>query len=104
MGERPLEQEDAVMSEPAVRGLPGWAAMLVGQVGYQVRLLTRTPRALWLAIFAPAGLLALRLGRISRFRLAAAVRPGSGPATCPLDGYPMPELGICPAIWVISLT
>jgi hypothetical protein len=46
--------------------------MIVGQVGYQVRLLTRTPRALWLAIFAPAGLLALRLGRISH--------PGTHPA------------------------
>jgi ABC-2 type transport system permease protein len=39
--------------------------MLAGQVGYQLRLLARTPRALWFAILAPAGLLALRLGRIS---------------------------------------
>jgi ABC-2 type transport system permease protein len=61
------------MGEPCGPGrLPGRAAMLVGQVGYQVRLLTRTPRALWLAIFAPAGLLALRLGRISH--------PGAHPA------------------------
>lgn len=39
--------------------------MLAGQVGYQLRLLTRTPRALWFAVFAPAGLLALRLGRLT---------------------------------------
>ena len=36
--------------------------MLAGQVGYQLRLLTRTPRALWFAMLAPAGVLALRLG------------------------------------------
>jgi len=66
------------MSEPAVRGLPGWAAMLVGQVGYQVRLLTRTPRALWLAIFAPAGLLALRLGRISHPGAHSAAHSAAG--------------------------
>lgn len=45
--------------------LPGIGLMLAGQVGYQLRLLTRTPRALWLAIFVPAALLALRLGRTS---------------------------------------
>jgi ABC-2 type transport system permease protein len=46
--------------------------MLAGQVGYQLRLLARTPRALWFAIFAPAGVLALRLGHISH--------PGGHPA------------------------
>jgi ABC-2 type transport system permease protein len=45
--------------------LPGIGPMLAGQVGYQLRLLARTPRALWFGVFAPAALLALRLGRIS---------------------------------------
>jgi ABC-2 type transport system permease protein len=39
--------------------------LLAGQVGYQLRLLARTPRALWFGVLAPAGVLALRLGRIS---------------------------------------
>ena len=46
--------------------LPRAGLMLAGQAGYQLRLLTRTPRALWFAIFAPAGVLALRLGHVSR--------------------------------------
>ncbi len=46
------------------RPLPGIGSVLAGQVSYQLRLLARTPRALWFAIFAPAGLLALRLGHI----------------------------------------
>jgi ABC-2 type transport system permease protein len=49
----------------AAARLPSIGLMLVGQAGYQLRLLTRTPRALWFAIFAPAGVLALRLGHIS---------------------------------------
>jgi ABC-2 type transport system permease protein len=47
------------------RRLPGAGPMLAGQVGYQLRLLVRTRRALWFAVFAPAGLLALRLGQLS---------------------------------------
>lgn len=54
---------------------PRIAAMLAAQVGYQLRLLSRTPRALWLAIFAPAGVLALRLGGISH--LDSHPRPSS---------------------------
>jgi ABC-2 type transport system permease protein len=45
--------------------LPRIGLMLAGQAGYQLRLLTRTPRALWFAVFAPAGVLALRLGHVS---------------------------------------
>jgi ABC-2 type transport system permease protein len=63
---------EPVYGNQAAGRLPGPAVVLARQVGYQVRLLTRTPRALWLAIFAPAGLLALRLGRIGH--------PGGHPA------------------------
>ena len=49
----------------AAARLPSIGLMLAGQAGYQLRLLTRTPRALWFAIFAPAGVLALRLGHTS---------------------------------------
>jgi ABC-2 type transport system permease protein len=50
---------------PTEGRLPGIGRMLTGQAGYQLRLLTRTPRALWFAIFAPAAVLALRLGHVS---------------------------------------
>jgi ABC-2 type transport system permease protein len=53
--------------------LPGMMPMLAGQVGCQLRLLARTPRAVWFGLFAPAGLLALRLGRIGH--------PGPGTAS-----------------------
>jgi ABC-2 type transport system permease protein len=52
------------VAAPAGR-LPGTWRLLAAQAGYQLRLLMRTPRALWFAIFAPAGVLALRLGHIS---------------------------------------
>jgi ABC-2 type transport system permease protein len=49
--------------------------MLAGQVGYQLRLLARTPRALWFGVFAPAAVLALRLGRISHPGGHTAISP-----------------------------
>jgi ABC-2 type transport system permease protein len=52
------------VAAPAGR-LPGTGRLLAAQAGYQLRLLMCTPRALWFAIFAPAGVLALRLGHIS---------------------------------------
>ena len=74
----PPERGGIVGEVRAAGRRPGRAVMIVGQVGYQVRLLTRTPRALWLAIFAPAGLLALRLGRIGHPRGSlTASSPGS---------------------------
>ena len=65
----------AVRAAPAAARLPGIPAMLAGQVGYQLRLLSRTPRALWLAIIAPAGVLALRLGGIGHHQ---GGHPGPG--------------------------
>jgi ABC-2 type transport system permease protein len=51
--------------------------VLAGQVGYQVRLLVRNPRALILSLLMPGLLLALRIGRVSHSGqqavLAAAV-------------------------------
>jgi len=55
--------------------LPGIGLMLAGQVGYQLRLLARTPRALWFGVLAPAGVLALRLGRVSHPGGHTAVSP-----------------------------
>ncbi|HEY3036709.1 MAG TPA: ABC transporter permease [Streptosporangiaceae bacterium] len=60
----------------AAARLPGIGLVLAGQAGYQLRLLTRTPRALWLAIFVPAGVLALRLGHTSD----VGSHPGAGSA------------------------
>jgi ABC-2 type transport system permease protein len=54
----------AELADHLRRPLPAIGSVLAGQVSYQLRLLARTPRALWFAIFAPAGLLALRLGHI----------------------------------------
>lgn len=69
---------DAVAA-PAAAGhpgrLPGIGPMLAGQVGYQLRLLARTPRALWFGVFAPAAVLALRLGRISHPGGHTAISP-----------------------------
>lgn len=52
--------------------------LLAAQVGYQLRLLARNPRALFLSLLMPGLLLALRLGRVSHGaqaggELAAAV-------------------------------
>ena len=73
------------MGEPCAPGrLPGRVVMIMGQVGYQVRLLTRTPRALWPETppLGPAG---------------SGPKPPSGrfpgPAMRLFDAYPMPELG-----------
>jgi ABC-2 type transport system permease protein len=56
---------------------PTWP-LLAAQVGYQLRLLARNPRALFLSLLMPGLLLALRLGRVSHnahagAELAAAV-------------------------------
>ena len=73
---------DAVTA-PAAAGhpgrLPGTGPMLAGQVGYQLRLLARTPRALWFGVFAPAAVLALRLGRISHPGGHTAISPAAEP-------------------------
>jgi ABC-2 type transport system permease protein len=71
-----MTESHAVRATPGAVGgrLPGIPALLAGQAGYQLRLLSRTPRALWLAIIAPAGVLALRLGGISH----AGGHPGPG--------------------------
>lgn len=71
-----MAETPAVPGYPAAARVPGIPAMLAGQVGYQLRLLSRTPRALWLAIIAPAGVLALRLGGISH-HLGGHRGPGS---------------------------
>jgi ABC-2 type transport system permease protein len=72
-----VTESRAIGTAPAAAGarLPGIPALLAGQIGYQLRLLSRTPRALWLAIIAPGVLLALRLGGISH--LGSHPRPGS---------------------------
>jgi ABC-2 type transport system permease protein len=74
-----MAETPAVRAIPAAAGapLPGIPAMLAGQVGYQLRLLSRTPRALWLAIIAPAGVLALRLGGSGMSHPGSHPGPGS---------------------------
>lgn len=54
--------------------LPGYPRLLAGQVRYQVRLLVRSPRALFAGVLLPVLLLVLRLvgGHSSRQDLAAA--------------------------------
>ncbi len=45
--------------------LPPTGPLLAAQAGYQLRLLIRNPRALFLSLLMPGLLLALRLGRVS---------------------------------------
>jgi ABC-2 type transport system permease protein len=59
-----------IVTVPAPAGggadrLPPAGPLLARQVGYQLRLLARNPRALILSLFAPGLLLALHLGRVS---------------------------------------
>ncbi|HEY7145586.1 MAG TPA: ABC transporter permease [Streptosporangiaceae bacterium] len=52
--------------------LPARLRVLAAQVGYQLRLLTRSPRALIAGLVMPGVLLALRLGRIHHASTGAA--------------------------------
>ncbi|GIH15776.1 ABC transporter permease [Rugosimonospora africana] len=54
--------------------MPGLWSLLASQVGYQLRLLSRTPRAMFGSILMPAILLALRVGQVDRGSAGAAAR------------------------------
>jgi ABC-2 type transport system permease protein len=69
---------DAFPSDRQVQ-LPGRCPVLVRQVGYQLRLLARNPRAIWISVLVPGLLLVVRtgghnhLGQADDTALAAAV-------------------------------
>lgn len=65
---------------------PGVWPVLARQVGYQLRLLTRNPRAIWLSILVPGLLLALRAGRHSHVTQAQDAVIAAAVGACAVFG------------------
>ncbi len=66
--------------------LPGVWRVLARQVGYQLRLLARNPRAIWLSVLVPGLLLALRAGRPSHMTRAQDMAVAAAVGGCAMFG------------------
>jgi ABC-2 type transport system permease protein len=66
--------------------LPGMWPVLARQVGYQLRLLARNPRAIWLSVMVPGLLLALRADRHGHLTPARSAALAAAVGGCAMFG------------------